>query len=538
MMLLQLVTLVCMAMVKAAEVESFEWGGVFELVPGTFAWTASKTDEIYAAPSMKMVVLELRSSDFSLETETIDHDFEDMAANALVESSNCTDYHPGDDVRVLFSSDDTNSSASPLCVNLIFDSDIYTSIFPLVLGDGHEEEEEEGDHHHEEETMYAAIFTEHVPYEFENGLHYLKDSHGHDMEPLFEFGGGHGGDDDDESSKNRRGRAWKNSMLATFFVLCCTIVGALVRAPALWGGRETYAAFVENPFFTQGAAALSCGALLSCAVFLMLFESVHLTGSRWSEEPATWRFGSMILGGYGAGLFSSYFFEKSHHSSSGNTKNKNKNDRAGSLEMVDSSSSSSNVVVAEEIPDDEKRSCRAIDLKKPILWSLVFSITLGDFFHNFVDGMVIARAFLDCNASKGWTVAAATVYHELAQEISDFVLLVNAAGLGVVPALLVNVSAGFSVMLGAAVFMWTKPGDGGQGLLLAFAAGLYIYLATNVGAHQFADSNADSALTTKLFVLFCFLVGCVAIGLVLLDHEHCTGDSDSEEEGGGHNHRF
>ena len=50
---------------------------------------------------------------------------------------------------------------------------------------------------------------------------------------------------------------------------------------------------------------------------------------------------------------------------------------------------------------------------------------MGDFLHNFVDGIFIANAFLDCSQSKGWSIAAATIAHEIAQETSDFFLLIT-----------------------------------------------------------------------------------------------------------------
>ena len=60
--------------------------------------------------------------------------------------------------------------------------------------------------------------------------------------------------------------------------------------------------------------------------------------------------------------------------------------------------------------NNEVRPVRKVDA------SFCFAIFLSDFLHNFVDGIFIANAFLDCQQSKGWTVASSTVAHELAQE--------------------------------------------------------------------------------------------------------------------------
>merc|ERR1719331_2550623 len=75
-------------------------------------------------------------------------------------------------------------------------------------------------------------------------------------------------------------------------------------------------------------------------------------------------------------------------------------------------------------PDAEDQS-----QQKEIDHGLVFTIFMGDFLHNFVDGIFIANAFLDCSQSKGWSIAAATIAHEIAQETSDFFLLITQGGL-------------------------------------------------------------------------------------------------------------
>mmetsp|Transcript_112 Transcript_112/g.405 ORF Transcript_112/g.405 Transcript_112/m.405 type:complete len:562 (+) Transcript_112:73-1758(+) len=533
---------------------AFEWAGVFALSPGSiYAWTASK-EETYVDPSMKIVFLEVNRSDY--EAQTIAEEVEELAEE-LMEGNNCTATATGAEIEIPASE----------CFRLVFDEDIYTSIFSLEVHEHHEDghndtdaEEEEDHHDHDEddgEKTFIAIFAEHDPVEFEfHGLHYLKDSHGHDVEPSYLFEDHEEDHDDGGGSSNRREKAWKRSMLASFFVLCCTMIGVVVRLPALWGD-DTYEYVLVNPVFTQCAAALAAGALFACAVFLMLFEAVHLTGVRWSEEHATWRFGTMILLGYGLGLFGQYFFEEdgahlgawattAKRIMSSRTKKKALPPKTKAAAQDDDDDADVVVEAAEAAADDEAKSKVVANYEDDssstpdgVRWDLVFSISIGDWFHNFVDGLVIARAFLDCKVSKGWTVAAATVYHELAQEVSDFALLVNVAGLGVIPALLINAAAGLSVPLGAAVFMWSDVGDGGQGMLLAFAGGLYIYLATNVGAHNFLDNYETKDFKTKLLVLFSFLLGCVAIGLVLLDHEHCSDkDDDGDGGGGGHAHRL
>ena len=93
------------------------------------------------------------------------------------------------------------------------------------------------------------------------------------------------------------------------------------------------------------------------------------------------------------------------------------------------------------------------------------------------------------------------------------------------------------VFIGAAVFLATKPGYGTQGLLLAFSGGVYVYVAATEAAHTFL--HKPLSICMKFGVFICFAIGAVAIGLVLLDHEHCSGNEGGSGDGGahaGHNH--
>jgi len=515
----------------------FEWAGTFEVGSGTYAWTAQQVNEEYAYASMKLLALEVTEEEHLLgvyNKTIVSHLFED-----------CMEIGPGEEFGL-------NS-----CYKLIFNQDLYTNVFALTIPEDdeehehhndeeeheHHDDEEEHEHHDDEEEhehhdhdeeehehdhgsgTFIIIFAEHFPTEFENDQYYLKDSHGHDIEPTVEIsdsidedGGGGGG--------SRRGRAWHHSMLATFLVVCCTVIGAIIRLPVFWG-YDNYDAFVRSDFFTSVVAAFGAGALLACAVYFMFFESVHLVQSRWSEESqATWRFGTMIIAGWAAGAFTQYYFEHAHTPSHEPVR----------FSDMSEQKTTDDVEKAEQL--EVAKAAETSSDSRGIHWGLVFSITAGDWLHNLVDGFVIAQAFLDCSVSKGWTIVAATIYHELAQEISDFAILLNVAGLSVIPALGVNIFTGLSVMIGAAIYMWTKPGVGTQGLLLAFAGGMYTYLATNVAAAQFLKTDLKSSLS-KLCVFFCFAIGVIAIGLVLLDHEHCTGGDGGGEDGGhGHAHRI
>ena len=171
-------------------------------------------------------------------------------------------------------------------------------------------------------------------------------------------------------------------------------------------------------------------------------------------------------------------------------------------------------------------------------WGLATSILVGDFFHNFTDGVFIGTSFMLCGNEVGYTVMATTIYHELAQEIADYSLLTQHCGLTVPGALILNFVAGFSIFLGTIVILASDISEMAQGVILAISAGVYVYIS-GVECIPRAQNAVASLRDTAIF-LSCFILGTVPIGLVLLKHGHCEAHSDEEaehhEEGEGEHH--
>lgn len=97
-------------------------------------------------------------------------------------------------------------------------------------------------------------------------------------------------------------------------------------------------------------------------------------------------------------------------------------------------------------------------LEKLALWrhdhgsgsdATVTLIVLGDGVHNFVDGVLLAAAFLQ-DPVLGMTTAAAVIAHEIPQEIGDFMVLL-AAGVGRARALALNALSGAAMVAGGVV---------------------------------------------------------------------------------------
>jgi zinc and cadmium transporter len=103
-------------------------------------------------------------------------------------------------------------------------------------------------------------------------------------------------------------------------------------------------------------------------------------------------------------------------------------------------------------------------------------IVIGDGFHNFVDGVLIAAAFLT-DTGLGVATAAAIVAHEVPQEIGDFMVLLH-AGYARRKALLLNLASSLaSVAGGVAGYFTLESARSATPYVLVLAAASFIYIA-------------------------------------------------------------
>ncbi len=103
-------------------------------------------------------------------------------------------------------------------------------------------------------------------------------------------------------------------------------------------------------------------------------------------------------------------------------------------------------------------------------------LLIGDAFHNFVDGIVIAGAFLS-SLPLGVTVALSTIAHEVPQELGEFMVYLR-GGYTRRRAILLNALTSLSSVVGAVLgyFFFSAMHDAGP-YLLAFAAAGFLYVA-------------------------------------------------------------
>lgn len=154
---------------------------------------------------------------------------------------------------------------------------------------------------------------------------------------------------------------------------------------------------------------------------------------------------------------------------------------------------------------DEKRNIAVINLT-------------GDAIHNFVDGALIASAFM-LNFHAGIIVTIAVILHEIPQEISDFGVLLY-AGLTKTKAILYNLLTALIAVIGALLFYYFGSNFSNIiPLMIAFAAGNFIYLATaDLMPELYHEENSKKIFYHSIWLL----VGVVLMYLAgqILPHGH------------------
>ena len=103
-------------------------------------------------------------------------------------------------------------------------------------------------------------------------------------------------------------------------------------------------------------------------------------------------------------------------------------------------------------------------------------ILIGDGMHNFVDGVLIAAAFLT-DIHLGVVTALAVAAHEIPQEVGDFAVLLH-SGFLARRALVYNVLASLTTLVGAtAAYYGLREAEAALPYILAIAASSFIYIA-------------------------------------------------------------
>ncbi|MGM0592473.1 MAG: ZIP family metal transporter [Halobacteriota archaeon] len=142
-----------------------------------------------------------------------------------------------------------------------------------------------------------------------------------------------------------------------------------------------------------------------------------------------------------------------------------------------------------------------------------YLVLVSDTIHNFIDGLVVAGAFL-LGVDVGLVTAAAIALHEIPQEIGDFGVLVY-GGFGRTQALVLNYLTQATVILGGiSGYFLAGVVEDAPVVLLPFAAGNFIYIASS---DLIPEIKSEQSARKALVYFVVFLSGVLLmLGVKLL----------------------
>ncbi len=138
-------------------------------------------------------------------------------------------------------------------------------------------------------------------------------------------------------------------------------------------------------------------------------------------------------------------------------------------------------------------------------------ILVGDAFHNFADGVVIAAAFL-LDWKAGVLATLAVMAHEIPHEVGDFMILLN-AGYTKRRAFVFNLLSGMAAVLGGIIGYFVL--DTSQALLpyaLVIAAASFVYIALS---DLLPEMMRRQPLSTSLPEVGLVLAGVALAGVLM-----------------------
>ncbi|MDR1648547.1 MAG: ZIP family metal transporter [Zoogloeaceae bacterium] len=145
-------------------------------------------------------------------------------------------------------------------------------------------------------------------------------------------------------------------------------------------------------------------------------------------------------------------------------------------------------------------------------------ILVGDTFHNFVDGILIAAAFMQ-DTQLGLVMALAIIAHEIPQELGDYAVLLH-SGYTRKKALVFNLLSSLATLVGATLAYFALSAlDAWIPYVLAIAAASMIYVAV---ADLIPGLHKRTELKATLEQTLLIAAGIVSIFLVqhLFTHAH------------------
>ena len=476
--------------------EDWEWSAALcvEDTVEKFNWNFAKVDDAYAASTMKMVIL---STD------------QEGEAGVTAKHSDAEEIFDGSSGTTVTADPGDTLSAGNYLYELNMDNDAWMSVFKMNLTEGE-----------------YAVFLEHDPdeFHFEDMDSYITTSDGD--EAVFDWTSSDATTDSNDEKWDLAYGASVLVWLATFAMICLFYVTKITSM------YDIYTLKLDN------LQMFAAGTLIASAFSLVLFESAH-TLSDETGVASLWST-CAILGFLCSSLVD--IFTKQLVLNQKATKSKAPEGQE--LEMVPGKDDSMEVVSSEVVEDgaekDKNGDNALVSLDLLSLSEVLaiessrktfMSLMIGDFICNYSDGVIIGSAFSQCNSTLGWTIALATILHELPQELADAGILVDQLRLGHAWAALSNLLCGVAVLLGCATVNASDINEETKAYFLAFGAGNFLYLAAVEFFGKVFKEPKNVSIMTRCEQLLYFFAGALIILLIAMDHAHCeaesSGDSDS-----------
>uniref|UniRef100_K3WD58 Uncharacterized protein n=1 Tax=Globisporangium ultimum (strain ATCC 200006 / CBS 805.95 / DAOM BR144) TaxID=431595 RepID=K3WD58_GLOUD len=356
----------------------------------------------------------------------------------------------------------------------------------------------------------------------------------------------HAGCDNEEEESDSKSGSWVGPIVASLVISLTSFVGVII----LSFGKSRIESIVE--YMTSFAA----GCLLGVVVFHLYPE-----GSEYLGDVGEWVMGVWVLGGIafsmavesGVHMLLSSFGADHHdhahggHAHEGHAYGGHLHGEDAEKGLTHSSlqqprAAEGNYVSHPLTPDahhshndDPKLNHQSLTFSETYIKSLWFVepvawiTAIGDFFHAFTDGVVLAVAFKSCSTSLGWAVALGIVLHEVPHRVGDFFIYLK-AGMVVPQALFVNFLASLASLLGAIILLAAGTVSAhALGYLMGFGCGALLFIGLSVLLPPMLGVRDRRRV---LLHFFWFSLGCILIGLSTLQHKHC----DAEGSGLVHSH--
>jgi zinc and cadmium transporter len=138
---------------------------------------------------------------------------------------------------------------------------------------------------------------------------------------------------------------------------------------------------------------------------------------------------------------------------------------------------------------------------------------IGDFFHNFLDGLAIGISFL-VSPSVGLASTLAIASHELPQEMGDMAILLH-FGLKKSKAILLNFLISLTSILGAIFgFYFSQSFEPIKSIFLSFCAGNFVYMAASDLIPEIKSEKTKKGPIHAGILFFVFIIGIVFLFLI------------------------